>query len=101
MIVLKFKLEDLLGKSVEDEADRLFEKGYRRISWSYRLVSRIDRKDWKEVLAKRLGSTLEEGLERVEKLGGRARDLYRRSESKDRLVVSEEVIKLIPSSSAY
>ena len=34
------------------EALRLSRMGYRRVSWAYRMVKRIDREDWVEVLAK-------------------------------------------------
>lgn len=72
----------------------LIADGYRRISNSYRHIARIDRPDWKDVLAKSMNTT-------ADKLSTETswEDHYRRVHSKDVLEVPQHVYKRIPGSS--
>lgn len=71
----------------------LIKAGYRVTSRKHRMVSRIDRADWKEVMAK----THVNGMKWVLALGeGSAEDYYRRCISNDTLTVSS--IEGIPNS---
>ena len=72
-------------------AKELMEMGYRVTSRKWGLVSRIDRPDWKEYMAKHHSPhSLEEGLEWVKLLGeAGAEDHYRRVYSEDTLEVPE------------
>lgn len=65
--------------SVEEEGKRLLDSGYRCTSNRHRIVSRIDREDWREHMAsKHMG-----GMEWVNILGYGAGDHYRRVYSRD------------------
>jgi hypothetical protein len=74
-----------------DEATRLIESGYRSVSNRHRMVSRIDRPDWREHMARDHHRgfrgdpqrNLEEGMRWVRALGTGAADHYRRVLSKD------------------
>lgn len=80
-----------------EEATRL---GYRRVSNSHCIVSRVDRVDWLSRLAKSLNRPYEEMLSRSGKNPVEwAADHYRRCFSKDTLVLSPTEYKKVPSSS--
>lgn len=80
------------------EAKSLMEKGYRRISNKYCLISRVDREDWKELVAKRFCPwDQKQGMELVERrkpCGG----FYRSVISEDKLTVAPEIMALIDAS---
>lgn len=97
---------------IEEAAD-LARRGYRRTSHKHRMVSRIDRPDWKERLAAHLGRSVAElyrmretnpdrignpGYEVGDTVSPLWCDFYRRVLSRDTLTVSEEVAKLVPGS---
>ncbi len=70
--------------------------GYRRISRTYGVVSRIDRPDWKEHMA----STHPGGMDWVNCLlqtPGQAEDHYRRCHSNDKIELGQENGLKIPS----
>jgi len=73
-------------------AEILTSYGYRRISRKHGLISRIDRPDWREVMAKKMFLT-------PEQIGVSLCDHYRRCFSKDTLQVGERLVLLIPTSS--
>lgn len=82
--------------NAKQEAAKLIKQGYCKVSNHYGMVSRLDRPDWKEHMAKGHPRGLEwvDGMD----LGG-AEDFYRRVHSKDNLeFVDREVSALIPSS---
>ena len=80
-------------------AQQLINAGYRRTSNSYRMVSRVDRPDWKEHMAKQHSPwSFEDGMKWVNGLGSSASDHYRRVYSKDTLMVSPTVFSKIPTS---
>lgn len=74
-----------------DEAVRLTASGYRCISNRHRMVSRLDRADWRDHMAREHtrgfkgdpDGNLEQGMKWVAALGGGAADHYRRILSKD------------------
>ena len=76
-----------------DEATRLIESGYRSVSNRHRMLSRIDRPDWREHMARDhtrgfrgdAQKNLDEGMRWVDLLGAGAADFYRRVLSKDTL----------------
>lgn len=75
------------------EARQLTDKGYYVISLKYKTVARLDRRDWKEVIARQNSPwSLIEGMRDVENLHNPA-DIYRRVFSKDKKVLSSEVLK--------
>jgi len=89
-------------------AQELIAKGYRRVSSRHRIVTRIDREDWKERLAADLGRSVADlyimgsngGVPVVGRaVAGQWCDYYRRVMSRDKIEgVPEDVFKLIPSS---
>lgn len=76
-----------------EEAERLVASGYRCISNTYRMVSRLDRADWREHMGREHTKgfrgdprkNLEEGMRWVGLLGPGAADHYRRVLSSDRI----------------
>lgn len=74
-------------------AAQLTAAGYRRVSNSYRCVARIDRPDWKDVLAKYLCTT-------PDKLSGNGHeDSYRRIFAEDAIYdVPQHIYRKIPAS---
>lgn len=64
---------------MNSEAKRLIDSGYRCTSNRHRMISRIDRPDWREYMGSRNGG----GAEWVEALGSMAGDHYRRVYSQD------------------
>ncbi len=78
----------------------LISRGYRRTSRKFGTISRVDRPDWREYMAKEHAPwNIEEGLEWVETLGDSAGDYYRRVLSKDHKEIGQEYAKFFPSSS--
>lgn len=86
---------------MEYNAKELIAQGYRRISNAFCHLSRVDREDWKEYMAKKHSPwSTEEGLRWVELLveSESATDMYRRGYSKDVIIVPQEIYKQIPGS---
>lgn len=76
-------------------------QGYRIVSRKYGIISRIDREDWKEAMAKAHAPwDIEEGRKWVRTLGDRgAADHYRRCYSKDNVELGGRALTLkIPNS---
>lgn len=91
-----------------DEADRLLASGYRCVSNRHRIVSRLDRLDWREHMAREHTrgfrgdpqKNLEEGMRWVRLLGSGAADYYRRVMSRDQLErIDQEVYMRIKRAS--
>lgn len=81
----------------------LIEMGYKRVSNAYGEISRIDREDWIEVLARAMPGSCKADFLVVSgpntgKPSERWADHYRRVHSKDTLTVSKEDIRLFPGS---
>jgi hypothetical protein len=77
------------------DAKELTRRGYRRVSRKYRLVSRIDRPDFVEVLAEDMNHAPADFFTRGERrVEGRWCDYYRRGLSKDVLHVPDEAVFL-------
>ena len=74
-------------------ASELIAKGYRRISIRHKMISRIDREDWRDYMAQKLHRPVES---MTDDIWG---DHYRRCFSKDVIVVDGDMIKQIPTSS--
>jgi hypothetical protein len=80
-------------------AAELIARGYRRTSNAWRMVSRIDRPDWVDVLARSLHrAPADFYVPGAARPAGNWCDYYRRCVSKDTLTVSAETIGQIPSS---
>lgn len=85
-------------------AEDLIRRGYRRVSNKYRIVSRIDRPDWREFMAKEHApwDPQGDGMGWVFLLGrqaGSAEDHYRSVYSKDNIEnIPNEIFKQIPGS---
>lgn len=78
----------------------LIAQGYRRTSNKYGMVSRIDRPDWIEVLAKELHRAPADFYVPGEpEPSGSWCDYYRRCLSKDTITLHVEVARQIPTSS--
>lgn len=78
------------------KAGELTQKGYRKISNKYKLVARIDRDDWMDILARQLNCCRADFY----KLDGSGvadswKDHYIRVYSEDRLTVGPEIYKLM------
>lgn len=87
-------MKDRLGITDQERADVLTSLGYRRISRKYGIVSRIDRPDWREVLA----AYHPYGMAWVNGMSiGEAADHYRRRRSNDKLEIGD-VALLVPKS---
>lgn len=77
-------------------AGDLHKQGYRRISNKYKLVARIDRDDWLDVLAKELRcSRADFYMLDGSGIGNQWRDHYVRVYSKDQITVKPEIYKLM------
>jgi hypothetical protein len=77
-------------------AGDLMAKGYRKVSNAYCLVSRIDREDWVEVLARSRHCSVADFYNvGGSGIGNQHRDHYVRVYSKDNLTVSPRVLKLM------
>lgn len=79
--------------------ENLVARGYRRTSRRHGMVSRVDRPDWKEVLAKHLIRSVPEMEKMVRRSPGDWEDYYRRVLSKDTITLNPPSRALsIPSS---
>lgn len=79
----------------------LAQRGYRRTSNKYGIVTRIDRADWVEVLAQHLGRSPAE----LYRPGGAEpeahwKDYYRRTLSEDSMEIGSQAARLIPTSNS-
>lgn len=83
------------------DAKKLADRGYRRTSTKHRMVSRIDREDWLEVLARHLHRSVAElYIQGTNTISPNWTDYYRRVLSKDTLMnIDPEVHRAIPGSS--
>jgi len=79
---------------------KLINQGYRRTSNRHCLVSRVDRPDWRDVMAQDHApwDWTGQGRSWVNNLGAGASDFYRRCLSKDTIKVDPEVSRLMPTS---
>jgi len=93
-----------------DEATRLIDSGYRCTSNRHRMVSRLDRPDWREHMARDHTRgfrgdpqrNLDEGMKWVAVLGTGAADHYRRVLSRDKIErVPQEVYDRIKRIGAH
>lgn len=81
------------------EARELIALGYCRTSNKYRMLARIDRADWVEVMAKEYRrAPADFCIPGETEPTGNWCDQYRRCFSNDKIEVSEEVFKLMPPS---
>ena len=99
IISQKKKQANALEKN-KKQADFLMSQGYLKTSNRHCMLSRIDRSDWMEKMAKSHAPwNIEEGRAWVEGLGvGSAADHYRRCYSNDNITVTPEVLKFVKSS---
>lgn len=79
----------------------LIKSGYAVTSNRHCIVSRIDRSDWRDVMAKDHApwDPAGAGTDWVDRLGDRAPDFYRRVYSKDNLTILDKWLKYMPKSS--
>ena len=78
------------------KAGDLTQKGYRKISNKYKIVSRIDRDDWMDVLAKKLNCCRADFyMLDGSGIADNWKDHYIRVYSEDKLTVSPEIYKLM------
>jgi hypothetical protein len=79
-------------------AQELKEKGYRKTSNAYCIVSRIDREDWLEVLAKQMRCSVAHFYNADGSgISDHWRDHYVRCFSKDKHTVHPDILKFIPT----
>lgn len=79
-------------------AEELKRLGYRRVSNAYCMVSRIDRDDWLEVMARQLNTCVAHFYNMDGSgVSDRWRDHYIRGHSKDTLTVSPSILRKVPS----
>lgn len=79
-------------------AYELMKKGYRRTSNAYCIVTRIDRDDWVEVLAKQRRCSVADFYNiDGSGIGDQHRDHYVRCHSEDQLTVHPTILRKIPS----
>lgn len=84
---------------LKENAEYLMSQGYYRVSRKGKVLSRIDRKNWKEYMAKEYAPwDIKEGEKWVASLGQGAGDHYRRVYSNDKIVVSEEICNAVETS---
>lgn len=86
--------------TANERAKALTALGYRRVSWSYRTISRIDRPDWVYwMAAKHHHPPADLYVPGTNQVSGSWCDYYRRVYSKDKITdLPHEVIQHIPSS---
>lgn len=92
------KLQHNPADLIEGRAKTLMRQGYRCTSNRHNMLSRIDRPDWKEVLAKDMHWTLEQTNAMIDSRPGAWQDQYRRVYSKDHITVSQAVYRKCVSS---
>lgn len=83
---------------IENRASTLIRQGYRRISSRYCHLARIDRPDWKEVLAMHMGWRPEQIEPMINSQHGAFQDFYRRVLTKDTITVSRLISVRVPTS---
>lgn len=90
----------MYGMTSEQKASQLINWGYRRISNTHQMVSRIDRPDWFMYMATKHApwDPTGEGVQWAAGLGMYAKDYYRRCLSKDKLELPHHIFTLIPAS---
>lgn len=86
------------NEALAKEAKALIEAGYHRISNTGRIVSRIDRDDWRQFMAQQHSRSEKIGRDWGIALGRSAENHYRRCYSKDKLVLQEKLYRMIPGS---
>lgn len=80
-------------------AQKLVDRGYRRVSNTHKHLSRIDRPDWREHMAITHSPwSIDEGMAWVHCLGSGAADHYRRCHSGDVITVTEKTYRMVPQS---
>lgn len=80
-------------------AKEFMDKGYRRVSRKHCILSRVDKLNWRNYMAKDYAPwSLEEGEAWVRSLGDSAADHYRRVYSHDKIQVPEEISRWIAPS---
>lgn len=84
--------------SAEEVAARLRAQGYCRTSRRHRMVSRLDRPDWLQHMARQMGRAVADFYRPNGEFSCQWEDHYRRCFSQDTRTVSDEVFKLMPSS---
>lgn len=89
-----------MARKMEKLGQHLAEQGYCRISKIKKIVSRIDKENWIEVLAGHYGKTFNEMLREILANPGVYEDLYRREFSRDRLYVGLITSRAVPGSSS-
>lgn len=97
---MKMKCKITLDRvNTSEPPEVLVAQGYRCVSRAYCMVARIDRPDWLEVMAKRVGCAV---ADFYRKDGGGVSamwaDTYRREHSKDVLTVHPDIVRMIPTS---
>lgn len=94
------RAKTMRGKEQARLVETLIASGYCRVSNNHRIVSRIDRPDWREVLALELcpQDPYGAGIDRT--YGSGMADFYRRGNSKDKLTIEDEMVfRRFPGSS--
>lgn len=87
------------SKSDLKVAKRLMASGYRKTSRSHCSLSRVDKENWKDLMAKEHSPwDINEGLSWVGVLGNTASDHYRRVYSNDKITVTPEISSFVKSS---
>lgn len=86
------------NEALAQEAKSLIDAGYRRISNRGKIVSRIDRDDWRQFMAQQHSRSKETHRDWVISLGQRAEDHYLRCYSSDQLVLPEKLYRMTPGS---
>lgn len=93
-------MDTMQDTAAQRMAELLAARGYRRTSGKHCILSRIDRPDWVDVLARALRRSPAEFYEPGESTpSGRWCDSYRRCHSDDKITVSPVIAKLVPGSS--
>lgn len=83
---------------VNMNAQELTKRGYRRISTHHGIVSRVDRPDWVEALARNLNRSTAALYEQGEFPTAKWADYYRRALTRDTLTLPLEVAEQVPIS---
>lgn len=100
-LAAQLQLEKAVRAKSGPSAEDLIEQGYCLVSRKHRLVSRVDKKDWLQKLAKHHApwDPKGEGREHVMNMGlAQAADFYRRVLSNEKKQVSPELASKIPGS---
>lgn len=82
------------------KAKELMDKGYRKVSVKHCVLSRIDKTNWREIMAEEYAPwSKEEGEHWVRIMGKAAADHYRRVYSNDKISITLEVARWVLTSS--